>query len=69
MDTRSQAKLLNTKVEALDWVDSNSTSMRHADSCAYLDDTGYPAPCTCGHSSQSRIPSYIHRAIEAYQGN
>lgn len=60
---RADAARLSLKVEALDWLDKNSPVDRHVESCCSLDDTGYPAPCTCGLNERVRISRFIRDAI------
>lgn len=63
-DIREQAAALNRKVEALDWLEANFKTKEHDDRCNYLDDTGYPAPCSCGLDKEIRLYGFIKRAIE-----
>lgn len=69
MQTEQQLrdKLANDqlKVEALDWLKANGGDTEHHDSCAYLDDTGHPAPCTCGLHKRTKVQSFLRRLVLA----
>ena len=66
-DLRNSADRQRLKVAALDWVNAKASRVMsgHDDRCNYLDDTGHPAPCSCGYSSNpdTKIVALIKEAI------
>lgn len=56
-ELRAEARRTVIKLRALDWLDEKSKGIpkEHNDSCDYLDDTGHPAPCSCGFSKNEDV--------------
>ena len=62
---RDQANQTQLKLEALDWLAANGGDTEHKDSCAYLDDTGHPAPCTCGLFKRTCVQTFLRKLVLA----
>lgn len=60
---RQQAAAAALKVQALDWINAHASKEPHPDSCPYMDDTGHPAPCSCGYFERNKITDFIRNAI------
>lgn len=60
---RQQAATAALKVQALDWLSVQAPKGSHPDACPYMDDTGHPAPCTCGYLTRHRVTDFIRNAI------
>lgn len=69
-EVRDRAARLQLQVESMDWFENLCMAagipVKHNDACAYLDDTGHPAPCTCGYSKNSGVKfrDFVRKAIE-----
>lgn len=64
---RAKAARTQLKLAALDMLSKLSSNLPrgHSDSCNYLDDTGYPAPCSCGYHDNNDVKAlaFIRQAV------
>jgi hypothetical protein len=58
-----QQKLAKAQRQSDALVFLNTLGIEHKDSCASQDDTGHPAPCTCGAEPKVNIVRYLKNLV------